>query len=184
MTVGIVVRRSAMRVWLVALLAAPFWIFGADLIFQQRLLGRLADFVYPGEIPAFEARDSLWAWLFVLVGLGVTVWALKELITPRRMLIGDRDGLALAVLGPLRRPLKLDWDQVSEVQAGKAMDDGDLLSVLSVTVTTPELIPEQLWGARSVGRGRILILGTDWDTSVEAVADRLAALKQGSVHPA
>jgi hypothetical protein len=177
MSQEVVVRRSALRVWLLALAAGPFWLFGFDLIFQQRLLARLAELIYPGDVPAFEARDSLWAWVFVLAGIGVTAWALKELVFPRKLVVGDETGVALAVAGPFRRAVRIPWDRVVEIRADRAADEGDILAVLSVTVEEPDLFPEQLWGARRAGGNTVLMLATDWDTPVDDVADRLTTLR-------
>ncbi len=172
----IVVRRSALRVWLIALLAAPFWIFGADLIFQQRLLGRLGDLIYPGDVPAFEARDSWWAWLFLLCGIAVTAWALKELLAPKRIVVASEAGLTLAVAGPFRPRTVLRWDQVLDVKADRAVDDGDVLPVLRLRVASPELLPARPWGARRVGPDTLMILASDWDTQPGDVVDKIREL--------
>lgn len=178
----VVVRRSALRVWLLALLAAPFWVFGADLLLEQRLLGWLADQVYTGEVPAFEARDSIWAWLFLIVGLAVTGWALKELLAPRKVLIGNEEGVAVAVAGPLLKSVLIPWDEITGIEAERASDDGETLDVLVLTTTNDDRWPEHLWSSRRVGGGSVMLLASDWDTKPETVTDRLWKLSSSLGH--
>ncbi|MFQ5966063.1 MAG: hypothetical protein ACE5MI_00460 [Acidimicrobiia bacterium] len=173
----LVVRRSALRVWLVALLAAPFWIFGADLIFQQRLVGRLGELIYPGDVPAFEARDSLWAWLFLIGGIAVTAWALKELLAPRRVIVGDHEELSLAISGPFGNRTHISWEKVVDVDADRALDDGDVLPVLRLQVSEPDLLPPRPWGARLTSPTSVVILASDWDTAPGEVAMRIDELR-------
>ena len=136
--VDLTVRRSALRMWLMAVLGVPFIIFGTDVLFQRRLSTAITDRIYPSERvtpPAFETHDLAWAWVFLVVGGLLTAWALKELIAPRRVLVADWQGVGLAISGPFAEPVRLPWSAMDEFIGDVASDDGGRHPVLRIRVS-------------------------------------------------
>ena len=177
----VVVRRSAVKMWLLAILAVPFVLYGADVLLRQRFVGRVLQLIHPnGEIPGVETRDIIWAWVFVLVGGAIALWALKELTLPRKLIEADDTALALRLGGPLSPPVVIPWAEVDEVRAARASDDGDVFPVLVVAFRDGAGVaglPRTPWGARWIDRGRLAIAAREWDGPAARVADALEALR-------
>lgn len=175
------VERSAVRTWLLALLGIPFMLLGADMFLQQKLIGRLGEWIYGAEpLPAFENRDRVLAALMLVVGACLTLWGLKELLVPRKVLVGDETGIRAALAGPFRRAVAIPWSDVVDVRHGVAGEEGDRRPVLDIEVTDPSRLPFQLWGARWSG-AEIVIDATGWSPAADEVAASLSRLR-GS-HP-
>ena len=93
------VRRSALRMWLLAVLGVPFIIYGVDLLIERRLATTITDLIYPSENvtpPPFETHDLAWAWVFLVVGSVLTVWGTQR---AHRAPPGRARGLAWSGLG-------------------------------------------------------------------------------------
>ena len=173
------VRRSALRMWLLAVLGVPFIIYGVDLLIERRLATTITDLIYPSENvtpPPFETHDLAWAWVFLVVGSVLTVWALKELIAPRRVVHADWHGVALAVGGPFASSVRLPWPAVDDFSAAVDADGAGKYPVLRMRVSEPETLPKYPWGARWGENGVLSIAAKDWDSHVEAVAERLSEM--------
>ena len=174
-----IVRRSALQMWLLAVVGVPFIIFGVDLLFERRLATQLTEIIYPSELvtpPPFETHELAWAWVLLIAGAAMTVWALKELIAPRRIIHADAHGVALAIAGPLVASAQLPWTSIDDVRADVGHDEGGTFPVLRVAVVEPERLPIRPWGARWMNDGVLAISAGEWDVDVALVADRLGEL--------
>jgi len=173
------VRRNALLMWFLAVLGVPFVIFGVDILFERRIATSLTDLIYPTTAvtaPSFETHDLAWAWTFLVVGGAMTVWALKELIAPRRVVHADARGIALAVTGPFVSPVRVPWSDVRDIGVGVGTDDGGSFPVLRLVLDDTGSLPDEPWGARWSGEGVLNLAAGEWDVDPQAVADRLLEL--------
>ncbi len=173
------VRRNALLMWGLAVLGVPFVIFGVDILFERRLATTITDLIYPSDAvqaPPFETHDLAWAWVFLIVGGAMTVWALKELIAPRRVLQGDARGIGLAVGGPFASPIRLPWSDLLGADSGTADDGAGTYPVLVLRLADPEKLPANPWGARWGEHGTLVMAAGEWDVPAAAIAERLLEL--------
>ena len=179
MTQKVEFEKSAWRVWLLAILGVPFLLMGADLFFERKLIGGFGDLVYGAEeLPAFEPRDTIIAVLFIVGGAVITLWALKELVFPKKVLVADREGIRLAVTGPFRPAARVPWDALTDIGYEVIDDEGDARPVVRVETADRTGLPDQPWGARWVGEGEMLIDATGWSPPASDVVDSLWQLRQ------
>ncbi len=170
----VVIRRSPWKMWGIALLGMPLGLLALDVLTQRRVTNALRDIVFnPQDTQLFEARDVIWAWLMAIVGLGMALFGLKELIFPTTVVTADRDGLGLKVAGPLRRPVAIPWSAVDDIGSASVEDDGAVLSVMWVRVMEPELLPLEPWGGRWMDERTIALLATDWDRDAVTAAGQI-----------
>ncbi len=175
----LVVRRSALRMWLFAILGVPFIIFGIDTLGGRRLTTRITDLIYPGENtvpPAIETHELAWAWAFLVAGGIFTVWALKELIAPRRVVTGDWRGVSIGLAGPFWPATRVPWSLIDDIRSGTAGDGESDFPVLVFDLRDRGDLPERPWGARWVDRDRLAVASRDWDHSAQRVAVQLRQL--------
>lgn len=178
MTHKVEFEKSAWRVWLFAILGVPFLLIGADLFFERKLIGGFGDLIYgTEELPAFEPRDTIIAVLFIVGGAVITLWALKELVFPKKVLVADREGIRLAVTGPFRPAVRIPWDALTDIGHEIIDDEGDARPLVRVE-TTQAGLPDQPWGARWVGPGELLIDATGWSPPASEIVDSLWQLRQ------
>lgn len=172
-------EKSAWRVWLLALLGIPFLLIGADFFFEQKLIEFLRKLIYGAEeLGASDPRDRIFASLFIIVGAVLTLWGLKELIFPKKILVADRAGLHLAVTGPFQRAALVPWDKLSDIEYKVIDDEGDARPVVTVEVTDRSGLPDYPWGARWIRPGALLIDATGWSPSASGVVDSLWQLRK------
>lgn len=170
----LVIRRSPWRMWGIALLGMPLGLLAIDVLTQRRMVDALRDVLFrPDDTQLLEPRDVVWAWVMLVVGIGLAFWGLKELIFPTSMVTADADGVGLKVTGPFRSPVMIPWDQVDDIGSATVEDEGDLLPVLWFRVTDPEAFPAEPWGARWMDDQTIAILAGDWDRSATTAAREL-----------
>lgn len=173
-------EKSAWRVWLLALAGVPFLLVGADLFFEQKLVGAFGDLVYGAEdLPAFEPRDTIIAALFLIGGLTLTLWGLKELVFPKKALVADGEGIRLAVGGPFRPAVLVPWSAVDDIEYVVTEDEGEASPALRVVVGYQGQIPGNPWGARWVNESEILIDVTGWSPPADDIVERIWQLRQG-----
>lgn len=174
------VGRSAFRMWLISLAGVPFVVIGADFLARRRIIDWLVALVYEDQTPdAFEARDTLWAILFLLVGLLLVVFGLKELLFPRPVLIADESTTRWALGGPFRKPVEIPWDSILGWSAVTVDDAGTPLPALVVELTERGSLPIDPWGARWSGETNLVVLTGDWQQSAEVVDAALHELRSG-----
>lgn len=175
----LVVRRSALRMWLFAILGVPFVIFGVDILGGQQLTTRITDLIYPGDNvnpPAIETHEFAWAWAFLIAGGLFTAWALKELIGPRKVVLGDWRGVAIAVAGPFRPAVLIPWSAIDDIRAGTARDGEGEFPVLTFDLSDRGDLPVRPWGARWVAPDRLAVASRDWEHKAPVVSAQLREL--------
>ena len=178
MTETVEFEKSAWKVWLLALLGVPFLLIGADFFFEQKLIGIFRDLIYGAEeLPAFEPRDTIVAALFIVGGGALTLWGLKELVFPKKVLVADREGLRLAVAGPFRPAVLIPWDVLTDVEYQVLDDEGDPRPSIRVEVADRSGLPDQPWGARWVGVSELQIDTTGWSPPPGDIVDSLVRIR-------
>lgn len=176
------VGRSALRMWLFALAGVPFVVMGADFLANQRILKWLTTLVYADSTPdAFEARDTLWAILFLLGGLVLIIFGLKELLFPRPVLTADESTTRWALRGPFRSLTEIPWDRITGWSAATVDHAGDPLPVLIVDLVDRIGLPANPWAARWSGESSLILLTEDWEQTAEVVEAALHELDSGRV---
>jgi len=179
MTQTIEFERSAFRVWLLALLGVPFLLIGADLFIDRKLIGVFGDLIYGAEeLPAFEPRDTIIAALFIIGGAALTLWGLKELVFPKKVLLADHEGVRVAVAGPFRSAVLVPWEVLKDVEYEVIDDEGDVRPAVRLEVANRTGLPDHPWGARWVGSSELLIDATGWSPPVSGIVDSLWRLRQ------
>jgi hypothetical protein len=174
-------EKSAVKVWLLALLGVPFLLIGADLFFEQKLIGRFGDLVYGSEeLPAFEPRDTILAGLFIVVGSVLVLWGLKELLFPKKVLVADSEGIRLAVAGPFRPSVLIPWESIEDVEFVVVDDEGESRPSVRVEISGTSVLPEYPWGARWEAAGRLRMDATDWSPAADGIVESLWRLRQSS----
>lgn len=171
----LVVRRSAVRTWLIALAAVPAIVIGIDVIWRQRIVRAVSDFVFDSDPQLLEMRDTIWAWALVIVGGSLVAWGLKELFAPAAIIRTDTEGIHLRLKGPFRRPVFLPWDALSDVDGGELEFDEDLVEVLIIETDRGDLLPIDPFAGRRFDTRTLAMYATDWDTSIDDVVTALGA---------
>lgn len=187
----LVVRRSAWRMWGLAVAGIPLVVIATDVLTHRRISNALREILFrPEDTQLFEPRDLIWAWAMLAVGLGVTVFGLKELIFPTAVLRADAGGLALKVTGPFRGHSLLPWEAIDDIGSATIEDEGDRLIVFWIRGMTRDVFPPQPWGARWVDERTLALLASDWERTpaetARAVTDyalAVARLKAGQEAP-
>lgn len=167
----VVVVRSPLRMWLLALLGVPFLVFGTDLLFGGRLLQWLGRLVYQGEPDPFELRDRIWAGLFLVMGAFLSGWGIKELVWPSRLALAEPGRLCLALGGPFRGLSCLAWTDVTDLQAAEGS--------VRLIVKDPSPLPESPWGARWVDQATLEIAAGQWYPPAGVAVERMLRLRAG-----
>jgi len=155
----------------------------SDLLWWNWLAAGLAERVFGGE-EILEDRERVWAAMTLAAGVLLFGWGLVSAMRLRPVLTVGSDGLSIALLGPLRPPVPLPWDSISQVFSQPVDDNGSLLPSLTIVLQPnglrPEL-PSHPWGARWTGTRILRVLASDWSVRavvVETVAnhylDRMA----------
>jgi hypothetical protein len=176
-------RRSAMKMWLLGLSGIPFVVLGADVLTRRRITGALSAAIFSASDPQLlEPRDVIWAVVLVVIGLGLSGFGLKELVSPRKVAAADAEGLRLYLSGPFRSATLIPWDGIEDIGAEMLEDDGDLVAVMWLRLNDPELIPPNPWGARWV-EGNLAILASDWDKPAAEVAEAIAEVAITTARP-
>lgn len=171
----VVVRRSAVKMWLLAIGSIPLLVISIDVVTRRRITDWLRGIVFaPADTQIYEPRDVIWAWALLTFSTVIVLWGLKELFLPTKVIECLDRGLALKLRGPFRPTDVVPWSDVVNVRSGRIEDDGERLPVLMVTVLDRGGLPEHPWGARWV-EGRVLgVLAQDWSQSPMYVADRIS----------
>ncbi|MDF1597846.1 MAG: hypothetical protein P1T08_17335 [Acidimicrobiia bacterium] len=178
------VGRSPIRMWLFALAGVPFVVVGADFLARRRILNWLVTLVYEDRTPdAFEARDTLWAILFLLFGLVLVVVGLKELLRPRPTLIADEATTRWALRGPFRSLVEIPWEMITGWSAVVVDDAGTAVPALVLELTDRVGLPGNPWAARWQGEATLIVLTEDWEQSAQVVEAALHELDSGRSRP-
>ena len=172
---NVVVRRSALRMWLMALGGIPLLIISLDVLTERRITRWLTDLMFrPEDVQIYEPRDVIFAWVMFGFGAFFVLWGLKELFLPTKVIECTDDGLALRVNGPFRAPSVVAWENIRDVGGADIEDEGDTVPLFVVGVFERKGLPENPWGARWVGERELGILAEDWTDDPQDVAERVA----------
>lgn len=171
----VVVRRSALKMWLMAMGGIPLLVISLDVLTARRITRWLTDLMFdPEDVQIFEPRDVIFAWVMFLFGAVLVIWGLKELFLPTKVIECRDDGLAMRVNGPLRGPSVIPWDNIRDVGGADIEDEGDTIPLLVITVFDREGLPENPWGARWVAELELGIMAQDFDEDPQESAERIA----------
>ena len=171
----VVVRRSAVKMWLMAMGAIPLLVISLDVLTTRRITNWLRELVFaPEDTQIYEPRDVIWAWAMFLFAGFLVLWGLKELFLPTKVIECREQGLALKVNGPFRRPSIIPWHLVIQVTGVRLEDEGEALPLLLVEVLSRAGLPDNPWGARWVQERQIGMLAEDWAQDPGIVADKIA----------
>lgn len=170
----VVVRRSAWRMWAIAIGAIPLLIIAMDVLTNRRITKWLTDIIFnPNDIQIFEPRDVIFAWAMLLFSGGVVLWGLKELFMPTKVIECRGDGIAFKLRGPFRSPDLVLWEELVDVGVGVIEDEGDNLEALEVKLLARGDLPEDPWGARWADEKTLLVLAQDWSKSPDVVVSQI-----------
>lgn len=171
----VVVRRSALKMWLMAMGGIPLLVISLDVLTQRRITRWLTDLMFrPEDVQIFEPRDVIFAWVMFLFAAFLVTWGLKELFLPTKVIECRDQGLAVRLEGPHRGPSLISWDNVRDVGGADIDDDGDLIPLLIVSVFERGSLPDNPWGARWVAERELGIMAQDFDADPQDVAERIA----------
>lgn len=159
----VVVQRSAMKMWLMAIGAIPLLVLAIDVLTNRRMTNWLREQLFPpADTQIFEPRDVIYAWALLLFTGFVVLWALKELFLPTKVVQCRDEGLALKLRGPLRPADLVPWSNIVDVGPGQIEDEGEILPLLDITVLERAGLPDHPWGARWVEARVLGLLAQDW----------------------
>ncbi len=171
----VVARRSAWKMWLMAMGGIPLLVISLDVLTERRITRWLTDRMFtPEDVQIFEPRDVIFAWVMLLLGLLFVGWGLKELFMPTKVVECGDEGLSLRVRGPFHRPAVIPWENVKDVGGADIEDEGDVIPLLIVTVFDREELPDNPWGARWVSDDELGIMAQDWDRDPQQAAEEIA----------
>jgi len=173
--VTVVVRRSALKMWLLAMGGIPLLVISLDVLTARRITRWLTDLMFrPEDVQIFEPRDVIFAWVMFVFGAVAVIWGLKELFIPTKVVECREQGLAVRVNGPFRGPSIIPWKDIKDVGGADIDDEGEVIPLLIVTVFSRENLPDNPWGARWVAERELGIMAQDWDEDPQEAAERIA----------
>lgn len=170
----VVVQRSAVRMWLLAMGGIPLLVIAVDVLTSRRITNWLRELLFtPEDTQIYEPRDVIWAWALLLFSAFLVLWGLKELFIPTKVIEARDDGLAVRLRGPFRKPDLIPWGNIVDIEPGEIVDEEDVLLLLRIKLLTRGELPEHPWGARWVERRVLGLLAEDWSAAPAKVADQL-----------
>jgi len=173
--VTVVVQRSAIRMWLLAMGGIPLLVIAVDVLTSRRITNWLRELIFtPEDTQIYEPRDVIWAWALLLFSAFLVLWGLKELFMPTKVIEARGDGLAVKLRGPFRKPDLIPWGNIVDIEPGEIVDEGDVLLLLRIELVDREALPEHPWGARWVEARALGLLAEDWSRPPARVAEQLA----------
>jgi hypothetical protein len=168
------VRRSALRMWLLAIAGVPLVVIALDVLYRRRFIRFLSDLIFsPSDPQLLEPRDVIWAVVMLAIGVGFSGFGLKELVAPKAVVEGDASGLRVRLRGPFREPDLLAWDDVDDLVADSLEDEGERIPVMAIKVLRRDHLPDDPFGARWLDDHTLAVLASDWERSPEEVVARL-----------
>lgn len=171
----VVVRRSALKMWLLAMAGIPLLIISLDVLTERRITRWLTDLIFlPEDVQIYEPRDVIFAWVMFLFAAFLVLWGLRELFVPAKVVECRDAGLALRINGPFRPASVIPWDNIQDVGGADMKDEGDEIALFVVGVFSREGLPENPWGARWVTESELGVLAEDWADDPQTVAEKVA----------
>ncbi len=167
----VIVQRSAIRMWLMAIGAIPLLIIAVDVLSNRRITNWLREIMFtPADTQIYEPRDVIYAWAILLFAGFLVIWGLKELFVPTRVIECRDEGLALKLRGPFRRHDVIPWGTIVDVDAGEIEDEGEILLLLRIKVLERGDLPAHPWGARWLEPRVLGVLAQDWSLTPKEAA--------------
>lgn len=171
----VVIRRSALKMWLMAIGGIPLLIISLDVLTERRITRWLTDLIFrPEDVQIYEPRDVIFAWAMFLFASFLVIWGLKELFVPTRVMEATDEGLKIKVSGPFRPPSLIAWENIRDVGGADIEDEGDVIPLFVVGVFDRSGLPDNPWGARWVDERDLGILAEDWSDDPQEVAEQVA----------
>jgi hypothetical protein len=166
-----IVKRSAIRMWLLAIAGIPLLVISVDVLTNRRLSNWLREIVFrPEDTQIYEPRDVIYAWGMLLFAAILIIWGLKELFWPTKVIECRTAGLAIRLRGPFRGPDLIGWGNVIDVTGMEMEDEGDILPLLRIELREREGLPPHPWGARWVEPSVLGVLTQDWAVTGDEAA--------------
>lgn len=136
-----------------AVLSVPFFMVGIDLVLAPKLFPQyerrvdwLADQMSLDRITS-SGPEEAWGLVFLILGGGLLIWSLKELLFPREILGIDEQGVSFAgALGPAGGRIVVPHDEILEVLPAVLNEFGDESPAVGFRVEFPERLPSNPWG--------------------------------------
>lgn len=171
----VVVRRSALKMWLMAMGGIPLLIISLDVLTERRISRWLSDIIFrPEDVQIYEPRDVIFAWAMFLFSAFFVLWGLRELFVPTKVVECRDEGLALRIQGPFRGPVVIPWGNIKDVGGADMSDEGDRIPLFVIGVSSRGDLPENPWGARWVSTDELGVLAQDWGEDPQEVAGKVA----------
>jgi hypothetical protein len=172
--VKVVVQRSAVRMWLLAMGGIPLLVIAVDVLTSRRITNWLRELLFtPEDTQIYEPRDVIWAWALLIFSLFLVLWGLKELFMPTKVIEAQDEGIAVKLRGPFRKPDLIPWGNIADIEPGEIVDEGDVLLLLRIRLFTRGELPEHPWGARWLEAKVLGLLAQDWSATPARVAEQL-----------
>lgn len=167
------VKRSAWRMWFMAIGGIPLLVISLDVLTSRNLTNDLREMLFrPDQTQIYEPRDVIWAWGMLLFGVIVVGWGLKELFYPARVVEARPAGLAVRLGRPFKKPSLIPWEQIKDISAIEIEDEDSVLPLLAIEVVTRGDLPSHPWGARWLDERLVGVLAQDWSMKpTEAVEE-------------
>lgn len=170
----LVVKRSAVKMWLLAMGGIPLLVISLDVLTNRRITNWLREIIFrPEDTQIYEPRDVIWAWAMLLFAGFLVLWGLKELFVPTKVVEARDEGLAVKLNGPFRAPSVIDWEMIDDVRGIAVDDEGDRLPMLSIRLLGRRDLPDNPWGARWVGERELALLADDWAETPHEIAGEI-----------
>lgn len=170
----LVVKRSALRMWLMAMGGIPLLVISLDVLTNRRITNWLRELIFrPEDTQIYEPRDVIWAWAMLAFSAVIVLWGLKELFYPTKVVEATDEGLGLKLNGPLRAAITIPWDLIDDIRGIEVTDEGDTLPMMAIRLVATADLPRNPWGARWLGDRELAILAQDWSESPGEVAGKL-----------
>jgi hypothetical protein len=179
----VLVQRSALRMWLLAIGGLPLLVISVDVLTNRRITNWLREMIFtPSDTQIYEPRDVIWAWALLVFSVFLVLWGLKELFMPTKVIEALDDGLAVRVRGPFGSRDVIPWANIGDIEPGEMLDEGKLLPLLQITVFDRAGLPQHPWGARWIESGTLGMLTQDWSSSPARIAEDLATYAVEAAH--